>query len=471
MEIVVIGGGISGLSTAYAIEQEALARGDKASVRVFEADGRLGGKIDTRTIDGFVIEGGVNGWLDSKPATDELTRALGIYDERLVSNDAARRRFILRRGRLQEVPTGPGAFLKSGLLSPTGKLRLALEPWARKRPDADESLADFARRRLGPEALEALLDPMVSGIFAGDPERMSLKSCFPRIFEIEAAYGGLIRGMIKIQKERAALRKKTGSAKEVSAAGPGGKLISFAPGTSRLIESLRARLRVPPVIGAKAASVVRAGAGYKIRFADGQAVDAEKVVLATPAYAASQILRELDAEIAHELAGIPYAAVSVVALAWRRADMPHPLDGFGFVVPFAEGEEILGTLWDSSVFANRAPEGQVLLRSMVGGFRRGALALRGDDEIISSVVAVTKKLTGVEAVPRLAKVIRHERAIPQYVLGHGDRLARIDARLARHDGLLLTGNAYHGVGLNDCTANAKRIATAVFEAAAGRGSA
>ena len=455
MEIVIIGGGISGLSTAFAIEQEAKRRNVDVTVRLFEAQERLGGKIDSRAQRGFVIEGGVNGWLDSKPSTDALCRELGIYEERLPSNDASRHRFILRHGRLMEVPTGPAAFFMSGLLSWRGKLRLAREPWATAKPDGDESLADFARRRLGPEALAVLLDPMVSGIFAGDPERMSLKSCFPRIAEIEAQHGGLVRGMIKIQRERAAERK-------VSVAGPSGKLISFASGTSRIVEALTGRLRTPPLVDRSLSRVTKKGSSFSLTFAGGFTASAEKLVLATPAYAAAGVLVDLDNELSRELLQIPYAAVTVVAIAWRREDMPHPLNGFGFVVPFAEGEEILGTLWDSSIFAHRAPKGYVLLRSMVGGSRRGDLASRAEAEISESVRAVTERLTGVKAKPELVEIIRHEKAIPQYVVGHGEKLCRIEARRALFPGLFFTGNAYHGVGLNDCTAGAKRVAQAVL---------
>jgi protoporphyrinogen/coproporphyrinogen III oxidase len=462
MEIVVVGGGISGLSTAFALEQEAKARGVNVSVRLFEASERLGGKIDSRHKQGFVIEGGVNGWLDSKPSTDALCKELGIYDERLSSNDASRRRFILRRGRLRELPTGPGAFLASGLMSWGGKLHLATEPWAPKKPAGDESLAEFARRRLGPEALEALLDPMVSGIFAGDPERMSLKSCFPRIAEIETQYGGLVRGMMKIAKERAALRRRGSAPGKVSIAGPSGRLISFAPGTSRIIEALASRLATPPLVGRALEQVTKQKGGYLLSFADGSTASAEKVVLATPAYAAARVLQGLDDALSRELGAIPYAAVAVVAMAWKKRDMPHALDGFGFVVPFAEGEEILGTLWDSSVFGHRAPEGMVLLRSMVGGLRRGDLALRAEAEISASVRAVTERLTGVTAIPELVEIVRHEKAIPQYVVGHADRLVRIEARRAMFPGLFLTGNAYAGVGLNDCTANARQVAAAVL---------
>ncbi len=459
MEIAVVGGGISGLSTAYAIQEKAAEHGLDITVRLLESQDRLGGKIDTRHVDGFVVEGGVNGWLDSKPSTDALCEKVGLTSDRLPSNDGSSRRFILRHGRLQRLPESPLRFIASGLMSFGGKLRLMREPWAEPPPENDETVASFARRRLGPEALEALLDPMVSGIFAGDPDRMSLKSCFPRIAEIEGQYGGLIKGMLEIQRERRRERKKNREAKKAGGpAGPGGKLISFAEGTGRLVDGLRAALKTEPETGAAVEGVEENGGGYRLRCTGGKCVEVDRVVLATPAYATARIVDSLDSDLARETKEIPYAPVAVVALGWKKADMPHDLDGFGYVIPFKEGRHILGTLWDSSVFHHRAPDGYVLTRSMVGGMRSGELALRSETQIVESVRGELRQILGVTAAPELVQVVVHERAIPQYPPGHVARLERIEARLAHHPGLLLTGNAYRGVGLNDCTGHAARVA-------------
>jgi oxygen-dependent protoporphyrinogen oxidase len=476
MEIVVVGGGISGLASAFCIEQEAERRGEKVNVCLLEGDTRLGGKIDSRHVDGFVIEGGVNGWLDSKPSTDALCRDLGIAGERLVSNDAARKRFIWHHGRLRRLPESPLAFLMSGLLSWRGKLRLAREPWAAEPPadaDADETLADFARRRLGREALEVLLDPMVSGIFAGDPERMSLRSSFPRIAEIERQHGSLVRGLVRIQRQRQKERKRAldaglpagnsaGDGPRAGPAGPGGRLISFADGTSRLIEALGARLGCAPQTGRRVTRIERVGGGYTLGLADGARVQAERVVVATPSWAAARMLDDLDAELARELLEIPYAAVAVVALAWKQNEVGD-LGGFGFLVPHGEGRTILGTLWDSSVFSRRAPDGYALTRTMVGGMRRGNLALRQESEIVEAVREELRHILGVTAHPHLTHVVVHKWAIPQYVSGHAHRLARIRSRLTGLPGLFITGNAYEGVGLNDCTREAGRIAERVLD--------
>lgn len=463
MEIAVVGGGISGLSTAYAIQEKAVERGLDVTVRLLESEDRLGGKIDTRHVDGFVVEGGVNGWLDSKPATDAVCEQIGLTAARMPANDEARKRFILRHGRLQCLPESPFEFIGSGLMSLGGKLRMMREPWADPPPDNDESVAGFARRRLGPEALEALLDPMVSGIFAGDPDRMSLKSCFPRIAEIERQYGGLVKGMFKIQRERRRELEKTGVVKKGgSPSGPGGKLISFSEGSGRLVEGLRVALKTAPETGVAVEGVEQDGAGYRLRCSGGKLFEVDRVVLATPAYATARIVDGLDADLARETKEIPYAAVAVVALGWKRDDMPHDLDGFGYVVPFKERREILGTLWDSSLFEHRAPDGYVLTRSMVGGMRTGELAMRPEVQIIESVRSELRQILGVSAAPEIAQVVVHERAIPQYPPGHAARMARIDDRLARFSGLLLTGNAYRGVGLNDCTGNSVEIAAQIL---------
>jgi len=462
MDVLVIGGGVSGLATAYTIEREAERRGVELSVQLVEADSRLGGKVDTRVQDGFVIEAGVNGWLDSKPSTGELCSSLGIGGELLVSNDAARKRFVLRCGALHALPESPGAFVRSRLLSWGGKARLLCEPWARASTDKDESVADFVRRRLGPEALEALLDPMVSGVFAGDPAQLSLKSAFPRIAEIEQKYGGLIRGLLAIQRERRTQRSPGQQAAKVGPA-PAGRLTSFAPGTKRLIEATAAALKNPPIVGRRAVGATEIPGGFRVRFADQSPMDTKRLVVATPAWAATRIVDGIDTALGRELAGIPYAAVAVVAMAWRRQDVHHDLAGFGFLVPSGEGCKILGSLWDSSIFTSRAPNGYVLIRTMVGGMRHRELALAAEADIIASVRDNLRHIMGIIAAPYLAEVFQHERAIPQYPPGHAERLNRIAERQAQHPGLFVTGNAYRGIGINDCTAAAQKLAPRVLD--------
>ncbi len=366
LRIAVIGGGISGLACAYAIESLAARNNRAVSVVLFEKDDRLGGKIWSRKEEGYLCEWGPNGFLDNKPMTLELCRQLGIEQQLLPSDDNARKRFIYSAGQLHRLPENGPAFLKSPLISWPGKLRLAAELLVpRYSGTEDETLAEFARRRLGPEALEKLIAPMVSGIFAGDPETMSLKSCFPRIHELERDYGGLLRAMLRLARQKKQERK-AGKA-VASAAGPGGVLTSFGGGIQDLTDTLGAAVSGQIMTGKAVVSVGQASGGYCLQLEDGGHLDVERVVVATPAYATARMLQSLSPKAAEILEAIPYAPMNVVCFGYQREKISHALDGFGYLIPGTENCSTLGTLWDSSIFPQRAPDGQVLLRSMMGG--------------------------------------------------------------------------------------------------------
>jgi oxygen-dependent protoporphyrinogen oxidase len=446
LKIVIAGGGISGLSLAYF-----LSKSEGVDVTVLEAAGRTGGKVWSEHVQGYTCEYGVNGFLDNKPRTLELARMLSL--EPLRSSDAARRRFIYSGGALKKLPESPPAFFKSNLMSFRGKLRVAMEPFIPRGGEGEESLADFARRRLGREALDKLIDPMASGVFAGDPEALSLPSCFPVIHELERNYGSLIRGMIKLMKQR---KSKVG-------VGPGGVLTSFLGGMSTMVDALRDALGGAVRLNSRVAGVERHGEGYTFHLADGTRVEADAAVLAAPAYQTSETLRGLEPKASTLLNEIPYPALTIVALGFRKEKIKAEVDAFGFLVPFKEGRKILGTLYDSSIFPNRAPEGCVLLRSMVGGARASALAEMEDGRLISTVMAELGDIAGIRAEPDFVRIYRHERAIPQYNVGHGERLGRLDALMSKHRGLYLTGNAYRGVSLNDCVANSFELAGRIRE--------
>ncbi len=466
--IAIIGGGISGLSTAFAIEYQARLQGLEVQTVVLEKKDRLGGKIWSIKEDGYICEWGPNGFLDNKPMTLELCKQLGISDRLLRSDDNARKRFIYADDMLHRLPENGPSFLKSKLISWPGKLRLAYESVIpAKRDGEDETLADFGRRRLGAEALDKLIAPMVSGIFAGDPETMSLKSCFPRIYQLEREYGGLIKAMVKLARQKKAERK---AGKVVSsAAGPGGILTSFEGGIQDLSEGTAAALTGEIRQGTGVAAISRKDGGYELRLEDGSTLDAEIVVSAAPAHALSGILRQGDPAMADLLDQIPYATMNVVCFGYQREKIARDLDGFGYLIPKKEGRSILGTLWDSSIFPNRAPEGHVLLRSMMGGATNpGAIDL-SDAEVKSRVMADLKQIMGIDVEPDFVRIFRHQRAIPQYTVGHGKRLLALDERLNEYPGLFLTGNAYFGVGLNDCVNSSNQIAERVMRELQGRG--
>ncbi|HEX9023899.1 MAG TPA: protoporphyrinogen oxidase [Geobacteraceae bacterium] len=453
---IVVGGGISGLATAYMLRERARLSGVELELTLLEKEPRVGGKIWSIKDEGYLCEWGPNGFLDSKPQTLDLCKQLGASNLLLRSNDNARKRFIYADGILHQLPENGPAFLKSKLLSWPGKLRLFMELVAAKAPqDVDETLAAFGRRRLGEEALRKLIAPMVSGIFAGDPETMSLKSCFPRIAELESEYGSLIMAMIKLAKQK---KKEKAAGKVVSgAAGPGGILTSFKEGIQTLTDILADRLGAAVVRGQSALKVEKGGGSAPYRVVtESCELEADVVILATPADVSAELLQELDTFVNHVLRTIPYASMTVACFGYERNKIRFDLNGFGYLIPKEERMNTLGTLWDSSIFANRAPAGRVLLRSMMGGACFPKYIGLSDGEVMDRVQGDLQKIMGIKTPPSFVKIFRHEKAIPQYTVGHSERLANLEVKLKEYPGLFLTGNAYRGIGLNDCVAAADR---------------
>jgi protoporphyrinogen/coproporphyrinogen III oxidase len=460
--IAVVGAGISGLSTAYALQRLAGEAGLEVDIVIVEKKDRIGGKIWSIREEGYLCEWGPNGFLDNKPMTLELCDQVGMRDHIVRSNDNARKRYIYSEGKLHQLPENGPSFLKSDLISWSGKFRLAYEAFIPPRLDADdETLADFARRRLGQEALDKLIAPMVSGIFAGDPETMSLKSCFPRIHQLEQEYGGLLKAMVKLaKKKRAEVREGKVVA---SAAGPGGVLTSFHRGIQELTDGVAESLHCILRIGAEVTKITSRDGGFELHLAEGGTIDAEMVVSASPAHALADMIAPVDGTMAQILNEIRYASMNVICFGYQREKIGHSLDGFGYLIPRKENRSILGTLWDSSIFPQRVPEGCVLLRSMMGGATNpGAVGLP-DSTVKAHVMADLRDIMGITAEPDFVRIFRHEKAIPQYTLGHGRRLQALDERLSNYPGLFLTGNAFSGVGLNDCVHASNQTAGRVVE--------
>jgi oxygen-dependent protoporphyrinogen oxidase len=461
-KIAVIGAGISGLSTAHSIERLAGEAGLEVEITVFEKENRTGGKIWSIKEEGYLCEWGPNGFLDSKPMTLELCDRLGIGNRLERSNDNARKRFIYSGGILNRLPENGPMFLKSKLISWPGKIRLAQEFFKPQRTDGvDETLAEFARRRLGAEALDKLIGPMVSGIFAGNPETMSLKSCFPRIHELEQQYGGLLKAMVKLAKQKKAEAR---AGKQVaSAAGPGGVLTSFVGGIQELTDVTAKSLRGTVHVSRAVSGLKPVEGGWELRLVDGSNFDAELVVSAAPSHVLKELTWPLDGELSELLAGIPYAPMNVICFGYERQKVGQDLDGFGYLIPKKEGCQILGTLWDSSIFPERAPEDHILLRSMMGGATNPEAIELSDAEVKKRTMAELEKIMGIAAEPDFVRIFRHQRAIPQYIVGHAERLVAIDERLKAHHGLILTGNAFYGIGLNDCVNAANKAGAQVVD--------
>ena len=445
---MIIGAGISGLSLAYLLAQGPA----DVEISVLEAEARAGGKIGSKRINGFLCEQGPGGFLDNKPKTLQLCSALGVAPLRSSGN--AQKRFLFTKGELTVLPASPAAFLTSNILSWRGKLRIAGELLAPRGP-ADETVAQFITRRLGREALERLIDPMVSGVYAGDPHTMSVTSAFPRIKELEREYGSLIKALIKIRRQKLREHGKRAASKVTTA--PGGALTSFSDGVQTLTDQLADKLGGRLRIGEAVLDISKSNNRYQI-VTSGVVYESDIVVIATPAYVAGKLLRDFDKDIAKLLSEIPYPHVSVVCLGYAKSKVQHKLDGFGFLVPHNENRKILGTLWDSSLFANRAPQDSVLLRTMIGGAQFPELAALAPDQLQDIVLAELRSILGIKGDPLMTQVYQWPQAIPQYLVGHGARLDALSDRLKNHPGLYLSGNAYRGIGMNDCIANAYQLA-------------
>jgi oxygen-dependent protoporphyrinogen oxidase len=447
----IVGAGISGLATGQAI----LARNPHSEVVIFEAGIRAGGKVITEcTSEGYLCEWGVNAFLDKSPRTLELCAEIGLTA--VPADSSAKKRYVFSEGQLHKLPEKPLEFFTSKLLSVPGRIRVMGEVFSGRTKIPDETLAEFGTRHLGREAFEKLIDPMASGVFAGDATRMSLKSCFPRIHEVESEYGSLIRGLIKLQKAA----RKSGK-KEAPGPGPGGILTSFNGGMSVLTDTLAAELGSRVRLNSGVESISSSGGQFTAYLRDGVGEEFDALVLASPAYAQAGMLRELAPGISELLNGIQYPSLAVICLGYSKACVGQGLDGFGFLVPSRENKGILGTVADSNVFPDRAPKGSMLLRTMVGGARSPELAELPDEQLFDLVQSNLRDIMGITAEPEFAKIYRHERAIPQYLVGHADRLQAIEVELVNHPGLVLTGNAFHGVSLNDCVLNATKIAQSI----------
>jgi len=451
MKICIVGAGISGLATAKAI----LDKSPSTEIIIFEASDRVGGKVWTeKTKTGYLCEGGVNGFLDKVPQTLDLCQQAGI--SALSAEAAAKKRYVYSRGKLHKLPEKPWEFITSDLLTVPGRLRVMYEILAGGTNNPDESLQEFATRRLGREAFERLIDPMASGVFAGDAQKLSLQSCFPKIHQVETEYGSLIRGLIKLQGKA----RREGSSKQPGP-GPGGTLTSFAEGMSALTDALASQLGSRIRTNKAIQSISRAANRYLLQTNDGGEYECDTLILASPAYSQARMLEELDSDLAKSLMGIPYPPLSVCCFGYKKQQVGKVLDGFGFLVPSKEKRAILGTLIDSNLFPGRAAKDAVLLRSMIGGARRPELALLPDDQLISQVQADLHDILGLKAAPEFIRIFRHKKAIPQYVVGHAERLVQIEEKLQAHPGLILTGNAFKGVSLNDCVVNAGKTAAAL----------
>jgi oxygen-dependent protoporphyrinogen oxidase len=458
VKLAIVGGGISGLAAAYRAVELAREKGRALELVLLESRDRLGGTIDTERTDGFLIEAGPDSFLSEKPWALALCRRLGVEDQLVRTDDRFRKVFVWRAGRLHPLPEGfqllaptrLAPFLATGLFSWPGKVRMAMDlVLPRGGSGEDESLGAFVRRRLGAEALERVAQPLVAGIYTADPDDLSLSATMPRFLELERRERSIILGLWRGMK-RAPQPGTSGARWSL--------FVTFKDGMAQMIDTLASRLPAGAVqLKSRVAGLERTGAGWRLGTASG-AVDADAVIIAAEAHGAARMLRYVDPSAAALLNEIPYASSATVSLGYRRTDVPHPLDAFGFVVPRTEGRALLAATFSSVKYPGRAPEGHALVRCFLGGALDPKMLDRGDDELVDQARAELRAALGLTADPVLTRLSRHPAAMPQYRVGHATRIETIERRLAALPALFVAGGAYRGVGIADCVRSGEAAA-------------
>jgi protoporphyrinogen/coproporphyrinogen III oxidase len=462
--VAIIGGGITGLAAANRLLELQQQSNQRLELTFLESSSRLGGVLKTTERDEFLIEAGADSFISEKPEAINLARRLGIENRLIETNERNRRSFIVRNGKLLPVPEGfqllaPTRFwpfVSTNIFSWRGKARMALDLVIKSNANGtdDESLANFVRRRLGHEAFERMAQPMIGGIYTADPEKLSLRATLPRFLEMEHQHGSVIRAMWR-QRRQSAQKTATG----VSGARYS-LFLSFDRGMQVLVDELAARVGHVAKLNmqVKFLRFDRATNLWLIELSDRTQLNADFICLAAPAYVAASLIESADTELARLLSQIPFASTATINLAYRRADVPHPLDGFGFVVPFIERKSILACTFSSVKFPGRAPEDQVLLRAFAGGALQPEIFELEESELVRRARTDLRDLLGISVPPLFSSVEKWQNSMPQYHVGHLDLVARIKKRLESLGGLELAGNSYDGAGIPDCIRSAEAAA-------------
>ena len=477
-DVAIIGGGISGLATAYYLQRHAAQNNRPCQYTLIERSPTGGGKILTEQVHGFgdtpfIVEAGPDSFISQKPWALQLAREIGLQDSFLGTNDDRRKTYVLQNGKptplpdgvLLIVPTRFSPFILSPLISPLGKLRMGLDFLIpARKDDEDETLADFVRRRLGDEALDKIAEPLLSGIYNSDAEKQSLMATFPRFRDIEKKHGSLIRGMLSSRahgpaKPAQAAPPTTPPAKPLSA------FVSFRNGASQLIDTLVPKLTGDLRFNTGLCEVKQisdeTGAAYMLSLSDGTKIAARHVVLATPAFVSAELLKLLAPDASTRLSAIRYVSTGTVSFGYVRSEVNHPLNGFGVVIPRSEKRPINAITWSSTKFDNRAPAGHALIRVFFGGSRNPEIMSRSDEDILDIARDELKAIMGVDATPVFHRLYRWRNATPQYDVGHLKHVDAIEAALP--DGIYVTGSPYRGIGIPDCVHQAQQTADLLWE--------
>ena len=464
---IIIGGGIAGLSAAYYLHKLASQQQMPFSVHIYEQSQRFGGKILTERLDGFVIEGGPDTFVATKPWGVALCHELGIADRLQGTNPHLKKTYILHRRRLHElpggltmmIPTEISPMLTTGLLSWPGKLRMGMDFFIPpQRELGDESMGKFVSRRIGREAYEHLIEPLMSGIYAGDGDQLSLQATLPYLRDLELTHGGLMRGALAVRRARA----RDGR----TAQGSRSMFVTPRTGLAEIVEALLESLRSSGVglhSGVALKHITNQHVDTQLHFSDGSCLRADGVILATPTYAAARLLEQQDSVLAEELASIEYVSTATVSMAFREDQLGRPLDGYGYVIPRREQRKALACTWTSSKFPHRAPVGHALLRVFIGRAGQQDDIAWNEKDLIALAMEELASTLGIQAQPLLTRVHFFEDAMPQYNLGHPERLEKIEERLQRWPWLALAGAGYGGIGIPDCIHSGERAAQRLLD--------
>ena len=464
--IIVIGGGIAGLAAAHRLAELASANSLNLDIKLLEASARLGGSIATERVGDFLVEAGPDSFITEKPWALLLCERIGLAS-RLISTQAANQKiFIVQRGKLVQLPEGffllaptrLWPFLQTPLFSWPGKLRMAGEIFLpRGKANDDESLGSFVRRRFGCEALERVAQPLVGGIYASDPDQLSLNATMPRFKEMEQKKRSVIYAMWSAQRERAK-KAETGSGARWSL------FVTLAGGMQELVDSLAQPLPQDTIrLNAAATDLKRSADNtWRVTVGGKEIIEADAVILAAPAFRAGQLLEPISVNAAADLQSIPYASTATVSLGYRRKDFPQAPNSFGFVVPAIEKRKIMACTFSSLKYPGRAPDDCLLLRAFVGGSLQPELFTDDDKTMEQNVRGELAALLGVHAEPQFARVWRHPNSMPQYHVGHDARVKRIETALQQFPTLALAGSAYHGVGISDCVRTGEEAAASIL---------
>ncbi|MBX9686430.1 MAG: protoporphyrinogen oxidase [Candidatus Obscuribacterales bacterium] len=458
--IVIIGGGISGLAAAYKLSREDLFEGERPQIILLERSSRAGGAISTYELEDYTLELGPDMFMTEKPEALKLCEDLGLSDYIVSTNESCRRTFIAQGGQLHPLPPGfqmlapsqLAPFFSSPLMSMGGKLRMAMDLFIPKKSgDEDESLAQFVRRRFGQEALERIAQPMLGGVYTADPERLSLAATMPRFIEMEQKHSSVIRALMA--------EKKPGENGDAGCRY--GKFVSLKRGLGMLTERLLSALPADCVHLQCPVTAIEKGTHgktYDVVVASGTLVPADAVIISSPAFAAADILNGLDLDLADKLRKIQYSSCAVMNLIYNREDIPHALDGFGFVVPAVENRTILACSFASVKFPNRCPSEKAVLRIFAGGALQQDVFELSDEQIECLMWEDLHLYLGLKSVPLLSLITRYPRSMPQYHIGHIELVKEIRSKVQALPGIALAGNAYEGVGIPDCIRSGQKAA-------------